>query len=41
MDFFELVKARRSVRAYEPQAVEEDKLEQILEAANRAPSAGN
>ena len=41
MDFFELVKARRSVRTYEPQAVEEDKLEQILEAANRAPSAGN
>ena len=41
MDFFELVKARRSVRAYESRAVEEDKLEQILEAANRAPSAGN
>ena len=41
MDFFELVKARRSVRAYQPQPVEEDKLEQILEAANRAPSAGN
>jgi len=41
MDFFELVKARRSVRAYESQAVEEGRLEQILEAANRAPSAGN
>jgi len=41
MNFFELVKARRSVRAYESRAVEEDKLEQILEATNRAPSAGN
>jgi nitroreductase len=41
MDIFELVKARRSVRAYESRAVEEGKLEQILETANRAPSAGN
>lgn len=41
MDFFELIRARRSIRAYQPRPVEEDKLTQILEAANHAPSAGN
>ena len=41
MDFFDLVRARRSIRAYKRQEVEEDKLRRILEAANRAPSAGN
>jgi nitroreductase len=42
MDFFELIRARRSIRSYKPlAAVEEDKLRRILEAANRAPSAGN
>ena len=33
MDFGELVNARYSVRAYRRQAVEEAKLEQVLEAA--------
>jgi nitroreductase len=41
MDFFKLIRARRSIRAYQPRAVEEDKLKRILEAANAAPSAGN
>lgn len=41
MVFFELIRARRSIRAYKPQVVEEDKLRRILEAANGAPSAGN
>ena len=41
MDFFEAVQARRSVRAFTTTPVEVDKLQLILEAANRAPSAGN
>ena len=41
MEFLELVKQRRSVRAFARQAVEEEKLQQILRAANLAPSAGN
>ena len=41
MDFFELIKARRSIRAYQSRPVEEDKLTRILQAANQAPSAGN
>lgn len=41
MDFFELTRVRRSIRVYQPRPVEEGKLAQILEAANRAPSAGN
>jgi nitroreductase len=41
MDFFEVVKDRRSIRAFKSQPVEEDKLQRILEAINRAPSAGN
>lgn len=41
MDFFELIKARRSIRTYTTQQVEEEKITAILEAANHAPSAGN
>ena len=41
MDFFEVIRARRSIRAFLPQPIEPDKLQQILEAINRAPSAGN
>ncbi|RJP46601.1 MAG: nitroreductase [Anaerolineaceae bacterium] len=41
MDFFDVVKERHSIRAYQPQAVEPEKLEQVLQAINRAPSAGN
>jgi nitroreductase len=41
MDFFDTLASRRSVRAYSPRSVEEDKLERILEAALRAPTACN
>ena len=41
MDFFTLMQNRRSVRAYLPKAVDQQRLDAILEAANRAPSAGN
>ena len=41
MDIFEAIKLRHSVRAYQPREVEAEKLQQILKAANAAPSAGN
>lgn len=41
MDFFELIKTRRSVRAYKPDAVEDAQLTQILDAARLAPTAAN
>jgi nitroreductase len=39
--FFDLIKSRYSVRAYKPDPVEEDKLQQVLEAARLAPTASN
>lgn len=41
MHFLELIKQRYSVRAYKPDSVEAEKLEQVLEAARLAPSACN
>jgi len=41
MDFFEVVAKRQSVRSYAPHAVEKEKTDRILAAANDAPSAGN
>jgi nitroreductase len=41
MDFSALVSKRYSVRAYKPDPVEDDKLEQVLEAARLAPTAAN
>jgi nitroreductase len=41
MEFFEVVKARHSIRAFTAKPIEPDKLPAILDAANRAPSAGN
>lgn len=41
MNFLELVKARRSCRAFTSQAVADDDLKTILEAARLAPSACN
>jgi nitroreductase len=41
MDFFNVVKERHSIRAYQPQAVEPEKLQELLQTINRAPSAGN
>ena len=41
MDFFDLIFRRHSVRAYQNEPIEDEKVERILEAVNRAPSAGN
>ena len=41
MEFSELIEKRYSVRAYRPDAVEDDKLQQVLEAARLAPTAAN
>jgi nitroreductase len=41
MEFFDLVKARRSIRLFQKKKVEKEKLNKILETANQAPSAGN
>ena len=41
MDFFQLIEKRHSMRKYTNTPVEEEKLQQILAATNRAPSAGD
>jgi len=41
MDLLEALKARHSIRAFVAKSIEPDKLQAILDAANRAPSAGN
>ena len=41
MEFFEVLRQRRSVRSYKSQPIEEEKLKKVFEAANMAPSAGN
>ena len=41
MSFIDLIKQRYSVRAYKPDPVEDDKLQQVLEAVRWAPSACN
>lgn len=41
MDFQELMVKRYSVRAYTDQPIEDNKLEQVLEAARMAPTAAN
>jgi nitroreductase len=41
MDFFKLLGTRHSVRTFKDKPVEDAKLKKILEATNRAPSAGN
>ena len=41
MNVMEAIKKRYSVRSYQNQAVEKEKLESILEAARLAPSASN
>ncbi|MCD6416801.1 MAG: nitroreductase family protein [Planctomycetes bacterium] len=41
MDFYKVIKGRRSVRAYRSAPVEEEKLRRILDAARLAPSAAN
>jgi nitroreductase len=41
MEFFNVVRQRRSIRAFAKEPVAEEQLRGILEAANAAPSAGN
>ena len=41
MEYFDLIRNRYSVRAYRPNPVEDDKLQQVLEAARIAPTAAN
>ena len=41
MEYFEAVKARRSIRVFQRKLVEEEKVLRIIEAFNLAPSAGN
>ncbi|MEW6685544.1 MAG: nitroreductase family protein [Candidatus Edwardsbacteria bacterium] len=41
MDIYEAIRTRRSVRAYKPDPIPEDKLRRILEAMRLAPSAKN
>jgi nitroreductase len=41
MTFAELMKARQSVRQYDPRPVEEEKLERLIEAVRLSPSASN
>jgi len=41
MEFYEALKARRSIRKFKPAPVEPDKIDRILDAARIAPSAKN
>ena len=41
MEFFDVINARHSMRAFTEQTIEQEKIYAILDAANRAPSAGN
>jgi nitroreductase len=41
MEFFDVIRARRSTRAFTAQPIARKQLQAILDAANRAPSAGN
>ncbi len=41
MEFFEVLEARHSIRAFDARAVEEAKIQAMLNAVNGAPSAGN
>jgi len=41
MDYFEAVKTRHSVRAFQKKPIEEEKIRRIIEAINLAPSAGD
>lgn len=41
MEYFDLIKTRKSRRAFKPKPLTEQQLNSIIEAANLAPSAGN
>ncbi len=40
-EFFETLYAQRAIRQFKPDPVPHDLIQQILEAATRAPSGGN
>ena len=41
MEFYEVLKTRRSIRAYKPDAVSDQQLQKLAEAVNLAPTACN
>jgi nitroreductase len=41
MEFFEAIEARRSVRKFKPEAVDEDKIRKAIQAALLAPNSSN
>jgi len=41
LEFYEVIRTRRSVRAYKPDPIPEDVLRRVLEAARIAPSGSN
>ena len=41
MEFFEVIKTRKSVRGYKDKKVDEDKIKYVLECARLAPSWAN
>jgi nitroreductase len=41
MEFFEVLRARRSIRRFQPQAVSRETITQVLDAVRSAPTAGN
>lgn len=41
MDFYDVIEQRFSVRKYESREIEEDKLQRVLQAGRRAPTARN
>jgi len=41
MDFYEVIRTRRSIRSYKPDPIPEDVLKRVLEAARIAPSGSN
>ncbi|MEM3466786.1 MAG: nitroreductase family protein, partial [Candidatus Jordarchaeales archaeon] len=41
MDFYEVVRTRRSIRSYKPDPVPDEVLKRVLDAARIAPSGSN
>jgi nitroreductase len=41
MDFFDVIAKRQSIRAYRPQAIDDETITRLLEAIRTAPTAGN
>ncbi|NLF88472.1 nitroreductase family protein [Candidatus Bathyarchaeota archaeon] len=41
MEFFDVVKSRRSIRSFKKQALTQEVINQLIDAARLAPSAGN